>query len=98
MCPDPSPTSLVESRSGGLGHKNAKTARRFLPGVPNPIVAPLRRDTALAYTDRYPIPSDGKSAPFVNIQTDSNLRNYPENSVRISREKIVPRYKDVRRR
>ena len=31
-----SPISLVKSRSGGLGHSNAKTARLILPGAQIP--------------------------------------------------------------
>jgi hypothetical protein len=51
------PISLVESRSGGLGHKNATIARRAL----QILRLLLGWDTGTAYTGKYPIPLDGNS-------------------------------------
>ena len=53
------PISLVESRSGGLGYSNAKTARPILPGVPNPALG--RWGHRIAFVAEFP--------PMLRVQT-----------------------------
>ena len=57
--------SLVKSQSGGLGLKNAKTARPLLPGAPNSFVSPGVGIPAFAYTGEYPIPPKAAVTPLV---------------------------------
>jgi hypothetical protein len=56
---------------------------------------PVAGIPALAYTGEYPIPPVHPPPPASAGQADGNLRNQPEGSVRMSREKIAARYSSV---